>query len=41
MPDVKQGIYNSVFDFNLGKGSSFDLNVYPVELALNYLVKKK
>ncbi|ASZ08965.1 gfo/Idh/MocA family oxidoreductase [Mesoplasma chauliocola] len=34
MKDVKQGIYKSVFDFELGKGSSFDLNMYPVELAI-------
>ncbi|ATZ17886.1 Gfo/Idh/MocA family protein [Mesoplasma melaleucae] len=41
MPNVKQGIYNSVFDFELGKGSSFDLNVYPVELAVKLFGKVK
>ncbi|AAT75565.1 oxioreductase [Mesoplasma florum L1] len=39
MPDVKQGKFNSVFDFELGKGSSFDLNVYPVELAIKLFGK--
>lgn len=41
MSDVKQGIYNSVFDFDLGKGSSFDLNVYPVKLAIKLFGKVK
>ncbi|AVN62250.1 oxidoreductase [Mesoplasma coleopterae] len=39
MNDVKNEIFNSVFDFNLGKGSSFDLNVYPVELAIKLFGK--
>ncbi|AHI52861.1 Gfo/Idh/MocA family protein [Spiroplasma culicicola] len=34
MNDVKQGIFNSVFDQNLGKGSTYDLLIYPVELAI-------
>ncbi|ATZ21422.1 Gfo/Idh/MocA family protein [Mesoplasma tabanidae] len=39
MNDIKQEKYNSVFDFELGKGSSFDLNVYPVELAVKLFGK--
>ncbi|WP_338969156.1 Gfo/Idh/MocA family oxidoreductase [Spiroplasma endosymbiont of Labia minor] len=34
MPLVKQGIYPPVFDPNLGKGSTYDILVYPVELAI-------
>ncbi|KAJ3632083.1 hypothetical protein Zmor_024804 [Zophobas morio] len=35
MPDVKKGIFNSVFDEKLGKGSTYDMLVYPVELAIS------
>ncbi|AGR41128.1 Gfo/Idh/MocA family protein [Spiroplasma taiwanense] len=34
MQKVKLGIYDSVFDANLGKGSTYDLLVYPVELSI-------
>lgn len=34
MPEVKMGLYRSVFDPLLGKGSTYDLLVYPVELAI-------
>jgi len=39
MPLVEQGIYNSVFDQDLGKGSTYDALVYPLQLAL-YLLGK-
>ncbi|AOG60556.1 hypothetical protein SHELI_v1c06050 [Spiroplasma helicoides] len=35
MEKVKQGIYDSVFDSKLGKGSTYDMLVYPVELAIS------
>jgi predicted dehydrogenase len=35
MSDVKKGIFNSVFDEKLGKGSTYDMLVYPVELAIS------
>ncbi|QBQ07673.1 Gfo/Idh/MocA family oxidoreductase [Spiroplasma gladiatoris] len=34
MPNVKKGIYDSVFDEYLGKGSTYDLLIYPVELSI-------
>ncbi|QGS51911.1 Gfo/Idh/MocA family protein [Spiroplasma tabanidicola] len=34
MEKVKHGIYDSVFDENLGKGSTYDMLIYPVELAI-------
>lgn len=36
---VEKGIYDSVFDKDLGKGSTYDSLVYPLELAL-YLLGK-
>lgn len=36
---VEKGIYDSVFDQDLGKGSTYDSLVYPLELAL-YLLGK-
>ncbi|WP_375318056.1 Gfo/Idh/MocA family protein [Spiroplasma endosymbiont of Virgichneumon dumeticola] len=39
MPMVEKGIYDSVFDKDLGKGSTYDSLVYPLELAL-YLLGK-
>jgi hypothetical protein len=35
MPDVKNGIFKSVFDEHLGKGATYDMLVYPVELAIS------
>ncbi|WP_338971159.1 Gfo/Idh/MocA family oxidoreductase [Spiroplasma endosymbiont of Panorpa germanica] len=35
MKDIKKGIYESVFDINLGKGSTYDTLIYPVELAIS------
>jgi predicted dehydrogenase len=35
MPDVKNGIFKSVFDEHLGKGVTYDMLVYPVELAIS------
>ncbi|ATZ16216.1 putative dehydrogenase [Entomoplasma freundtii] len=35
MPEVKMGLYRSVFDPLLGKGSTYDMLVYPVELAIS------
>lgn len=34
MKDVKKGIYKSVFDEKTGKGSTYDMLVYPVELSI-------
>ncbi|QEH61821.1 scyllo-inositol 2-dehydrogenase (NADP+) [Spiroplasma chinense] len=34
MVNIKQGIYDSVFDGKLGKGSTYDMLIYPVELAI-------
>ncbi|KAF5306454.1 hypothetical protein FQR65_LT18574 [Abscondita terminalis] len=34
MDDVKNGIFKSVFDEKLGKGSTYDMLVYPVELSI-------
>ncbi|AUM62635.1 Gfo/Idh/MocA family protein [Spiroplasma monobiae] len=34
MEKIKMGHYDSVFDFNLGKGSTYDLLIYPVELSI-------
>lgn len=39
MPLVEKGIYDSVFDKNLAKGSTYDSLVYPLQLAL-YLLGK-
>ena len=41
MPMVEKGIYNSVFDKTLGKGSTYDALVYPLQLALYLLGKVK
>ncbi|AHB36389.1 Gfo/Idh/MocA family protein [Spiroplasma apis] len=35
MENVKKGIYDSVFDEKLGKGSTYDMLIYPVELAIS------
>ncbi|AXK51205.1 Gfo/Idh/MocA family protein [Spiroplasma alleghenense] len=35
MKDIKKGVYESVFDSNLGKGSTYDTLIYPVELAVS------
>lgn len=34
MEKVKMGDYSSVFDYKLGKGSTYDMLVYPVEMAI-------
>ncbi|QHX35902.1 Gfo/Idh/MocA family oxidoreductase [Spiroplasma sp. TIUS-1] len=34
MPDVKNGIYKGPFDEILGKGSTYDMLIYPVALAI-------
>jgi len=39
MSDVEKGIYISVFDKELGKGSTYDALIYPLQLVL-YLVGK-
>ncbi|WP_051350876.1 Gfo/Idh/MocA family protein [[Acholeplasma] multilocale] len=41
MGDIKNGIYNSVFDDKLGKGSTYDMLVYPVGLAVGLFGKVK
>jgi scyllo-inositol 2-dehydrogenase (NADP+) len=35
MPEVEMGLYRSVFDAKLGKGSTYDMLVYPVQLAIS------
>lgn len=35
MGDIKKGIYNSVFDEKLGKGSTYDMLCYPLFLAIS------
>lgn len=39
MPMVEKGVYDSVFDKDLGKGSTYDALIYPLQLAL-YLLGK-
>lgn len=34
MTEVQAGLYRSVFDSKLGKGSTYDMLVYPVQLAI-------
>lgn len=41
MPLVEKGIYNSVFDKDLAKGSTYDILIYPLQLALYLLGKVK
>lgn len=41
MPLVEKGIYDSVFDQKLAKGSTYDSLVYPLQLALYLLGKVK
>lgn len=41
MPSVEKGIYDSVFDKDFGKGSTYDSLVYPLQLVLYLLGKVK
>ncbi|WP_031543303.1 Gfo/Idh/MocA family protein [Mesoplasma photuris] len=41
MNDTQKGIFNSVFDAELGKGSTYDMLIYPVELAIALFGKVK